>query len=225
MFVLQQQPKNVHTHSTNFARHLLTDVFDTHLPAASVAYGRKLWQHYGFTFRVVKTRRTRLGDFRAMPQGPTFITVNADLNPYAFLITYVHEVAHAHVHQAYQRWGKPHGRAWQTAFQRLMQPLLTEAVFPETILEPLRNYMAKPAATTSANPALMLALRQTDRPVTNALTDGRVLLRDVLEGRAFQFAKKTYVRGTLRRTRVVCKEVASGKSYAILAHALVEINE
>lgn len=165
-----------------------------------------------------------MGDFRALPQGPTFITVNADLNPHAFLITYVHEVAHAHVHQAYQRRGKPHGRAWQTAFQRLMQPLLTEAVFPAAILEPLRNYMTKPAATTSANPALMLALRQTDAPAPNLLPDGRVLLRDVPEGLAFQFAKKTYVRGTLRRTRVVCKEVASGKSYAILAHALVEIN-
>lgn len=199
----------------------MTDIFDTHLPAASAAYGRKLWQHYGFTFRVVRPRRTRLGDFRALSQGPTVITVNADLNPHAFLITYVHEVAHAHVHQAQRRRAKPHGRAWQTAFQRLMQPLLTEAVFPAAILEPLQNYMAKPAATTSANPALMLALRQTDAPATDAATDGRVLLRDVPEGRAFQFAKKTYVRGTLRRTRVVCKEVASGKSYAILAHALV----
>ena len=170
---------------------------------------------------MVRPRRTRLGDFRVLPHGPTVITVNADLNPHAFLITYVHEVAHAHVHQAYRRRGKPHGRAWQTAFQRLMQPLLTEAVFPVEILGPLQNYLAKPAATTSANPALMLALRQTDTPAA----DGTTLLRDVPEGQPFQFAKKTYVRGTLRRTRVVCKEVASGKSYAILAHALVKFNE
>jgi hypothetical protein len=203
----------------------LTDIFDIHLPAASAAYGRKLWHQYGFTFRVVRPRRTRLGDFRALTQGPTAITVNADLNPHAFLITYVHEVAHAHVHQAYQRRQKPHGRAWKLAFQRLMQPLLTEAVFPMSILEPLQKYMADPAATTSANPTLMLALRQIDGSATNQMTSGRALLRDVPEGQAFRFAKKTYVRGTLRRTRVVCKEVASGKSYAILAHALVEINE
>lgn len=204
---------------------ILTDIFDKHLPAASAAYGRKLWEHYGFTFRVVKPRRTRLGDFRAFPSGPTFITVNADLNPHAFLITYIHEVAHAEVHKVYRRRGKPHGRAWQIAFQRLMQPLLTEAIFPAEILEPLRMYMAKPAATTSANPALMLALRQTDLPTANPVAAGRVLLRDVPEGQPFQFAKKTYVRGTMRRTRVVCKEMASGKSYAILAHALVDVNE
>lgn len=202
----------------------MTDVFDTHLPAASAAYGRSLWQHYGFTFRVVRPRRTRLGDFRVLPHGPTVITVNADLNPYAFLITYVHEVAHAEVHRAYRRRGKPHGRAWQTVFQRLMQPLMTETVFPIEILEPLRNYLAKPAATTSASPALMLALRQTDAPTTDPISAGRVLLRDVPEGQSFILSKKTYVRGTMRRTRVVCKEVVSGKSYAILAHALVEIN-
>ena len=203
----------------------VTDIFDTHLPAASTVYGRKLWEHYGFAFRVVRPRRTRLGDFRAFPQGQTFITVNADLNPYAFLITYVHEVAHAEVHRTQRRRAKPHGRAWQTAFQRLMQPLLTDAVFPPAILEPLRTYMEKPAATTYANPALMLALRQIDAPATDTLAAGRILLRDVPEGQSFQFAKKTYLRGTLRRTRVVCKEMASGRSYAILAHALVEFRE
>ncbi|MBC3784435.1 SprT-like domain-containing protein [Spirosoma utsteinense] len=203
----------------------MTDLFDTYLPAASAEYGRNLWQQYGFTFRVVKPRRTRLGDFRVIPQGQTFITVNADLNPHAFLITYVHEVAHAAVHKEQRRRGKPHGRAWQTAFQRLMQPLLTEAVFPAPVLEPLRSYMSRPAATTSASPALMLALRQTNAPVADSQTEGKVLLRDVPEGQSFQFSKKTYVRGTLRRTRVVCKEVASGRSYAILAHALVDIRE
>lgn len=203
---------------------VLTDVFNTYLPAASADYGRALWQQYGFTLRVVRPRRTRLGDFRVLPQGTTFITVNADLNPHAFLITYVHEVAHAHVHRTYKRRGKPHGRAWQMAFQRLMQPLLTEAVFPASILESLRNYLVKPAATTSACPALMLALRQNGTCVTDAVAAGGVLLRDVPEGQAFRFAKKTYVRGTLRRTRVVCKEVTTGRSYAILAHALVDVN-
>ena len=203
----------------------MTDLFDTYLPAASAAYSRTLWHQYRFSFRVVKPRRTRLGDFKVLPQGTTFITVNADLNPHAFLITYIHEVAHAAVHQTQRRRGKPHGRAWQTAFQRLMQPLLTETIFPATILEPLRAYMVRPAATTSASPALMLALRQADPAVTESLQAGQVLLRDVPEGQSFRFAKKTYVRGTMRRTRVVCKEVASGRSYAILVHALVEVNE
>lgn len=156
------------------------------------------------------------------------ITVNANLNPYAFLITYVHEVAHADVHEQYkaQRWrrGKPHGKAWQMAFQRLMQPLLTEAVFPLTVLQPLCQYLIKPAATTHAHPTLILALRQMDSTTTVKMKPNQVMLRDVLEGERFQFAKKTFIRGTLRRTRVVCKEIVSSKSYAILAHAWVDVD-
>ncbi|WP_460977297.1 sprT domain-containing protein [Spirosoma knui] len=200
----------------------MADVFAQHVPEASAAYCRQLWQHYSFNFRVVKPRRTRLGDFRALPGGLTQITVNADLNPYAFLITYVHEVAHADVNRRSQRRVQPHGRAWKVAFQRLMQPLLTTAVFPSDILLPLVNYLADPAATTYANPALMMALRRADPEIRQPDETTRVLLRDVPEGNSFKFAKKTYVRGTLRRTCVVCKEVSSGKSYAILAHAWVE---
>ena len=158
------------------------------------------------------------------------ITVNANLNPYAFLITYVHEVAHAEVHHQYvqqrrTRRVKPHGRAWQSAFQQLMQPLLNERIFPPIILQPLQQYMANPAATTYANPDLMRVLRQFDTISEKGTTNDRVLLEQVPEGNIFRLARKMYVRGTLRRTRVVCKEVTSGKSYAILAHAWVEIDE
>lgn len=203
----------------------MADPFTIYFPPTAAAYCRALWQQYTFHFRVVRPRQTRLGDFRVLPNQQIQITVNANLNPYAFLITYVHEVAHADVNRQYKRRVQPHGKAWQTAFQRLMQPLLTEAVFPETILQPLRQYMVKPAATTYANPALMTALRQEDATVPEATGEKKILLSDVPEGQSFQFAKKTYVRGIFRRTRIVCKEVSTGRSYAILAHAWVELNE
>lgn len=103
-----------------------------------------------------------------------------------------------------------------------MQPILTEDHFPPAILTPLRQYMEKPAATTYAHPALMVALRQADHQASGLADRDRILLRDIQEGDTFQLAKKTFIRGTLRRTRIVCKEVSSGKSYAILAHAWVE---
>ncbi len=50
---------------------------------------------------------------------------------------------------------------------------------------------------------------------------GQQELRQLAEGQLFQLQKKRYVRGKLRRTRVVCKEVQSGRSYVVLADALV----
>ncbi|OIN60469.1 sprT domain-containing protein [Arsenicibacter rosenii] len=204
------------------------DVLAKYLPAASVSYCLNLWQHYAFQLKIARTRKTKLGDFRAPGRGQLQISVNADLNPFAFLITYIHEVAHADVYVSHTprqlRTMKPHGPAWQQAFQRLMQPVLTEEVFPDAILEPLRVYMQAPAATSQASPALVHALRQADPVRHNELkpNDRLLALRDLAEGELFQFREKTYQRGTLRRTRVVCKEISSSKSYAILAHALVE---
>jgi hypothetical protein len=213
----------------------LTDLFTQYFAEQSGVYCRQLWQRYQFDFRVVRPRRSKLGDFRAYPDGRTQVTVNADLNPYAFLITYVHEVAHAAVHLAYReryrqnrllgkrtRRPQPHGADWQKTFHQLMLPLLVESVFPATVLGPLRQYMQKPAATTSANPVLMQALRQFDTSLSEPVSPDRMLLRDIPEGSSFRLGKKTFVRGTLRRTRVVCKEIISGSSYAILAHAWVE---
>ncbi len=208
----------------------MTNALSSRLPLKAIDYCQHLWQHYGFHLHLTKPRRTRLGDFRVLPGGQTKITVNTNLNPYAFLITYVHEVAHADVYAHYgmQRKNsplKPHGKAWQLAFQRLMQPLLTDTVFPTVILTPLRQYLIQPAATTYACPSLMLAIRQFDGDEPEEQPANKQLLRDLPEGSLFKFSQKMYVRGTLRRTRIVCKESVTGRSYAILAHALVEINE
>ena len=201
--------------------------FTSHLPAGAVPYCVQLCQDYGFQFTVAKARKTKLGDFRALPTGQTHITVNADLNPYAFLITFIHEVAHADVLKKsmlkQRKLSRPHGKVWQQAFQRLMNPLLCETIFPASILVPLQEYMRKPAASTYANPALIQALRQIDNSeIDRTINESAIPLRDIQEGQLFRFQQKTYVRGTLRRTRVVCKEVSSAKSYVILAHAWVE---
>lgn len=201
------------------------DIFDQFIPQEAASYARQLWQSYRFQFVLSNPRRTRLGDFRALPDGSQRISVNDNLNPYAFLITYVHEVAHAIVYQQTQMLRrrsrhKPHGPQWQRAFQQLMQPLLTEAVFPPAILQPLCEYMRRPAASSYAHPGLMAALRDADNQPSK-----QVLLQDIPEGGAFNLAKKTFIRGTFRRTRIVCKEVTSGRSYAILAHTLVDFGD
>ena len=68
----------------------------------------------------------------------------------------------------------------------------------------------------------MQALQQFNlQPVE--LVAGQVQLRQLAEGQAFLLQKKRYVRGKLRRTRIVCKEIQSGRSYAILADVPVTL--
>ena len=55
-------------------------------------------------FRIAKPRKTKLGDYRPAMRGqPHRISVNADLNPYAFLLTTLHEFAHLDTWEVYRQ--------------------------------------------------------------------------------------------------------------------------
>ena len=66
------------------------------------------------------------------------ITVNNDLNPYFFLITLLHEFAHYLVWKDGHHYAKPHGRTWKNHFSELMQTMIKENIFPESLL-PFHN--------------------------------------------------------------------------------------
>src|SRR5690606_37792065 len=110
------------------------------------------------------------------------ITINHDLNPYQFLITYIHEVAH---YRAFKRYGaniKPHGLEWKKAFQQLMSPLLSDLVFPKDILLPLKRYLINPKASTGADIFLSRQVRKYDLQKDNR---GITYLSDIKVGKHF----------------------------------------
>jgi len=151
------------------------------------------------------------------PQTGHEVTVNANLNPAGFLITYLHEVAHVVTVREARRRPVPHGAAWKSNFRRLLLPVLTEAVFPLSVLEPLQVYAQNPAASTAGFQPLAQALQSLDTPLAETLT-----LHHLREGETFQFHHRTFVRGPLRRTRVLCVEQATGRRYTVPAHASIE---
>jgi hypothetical protein len=197
--------------------------FALHVPSAASSYCEELYHQYQFDFSLSRPRRTRLGDFTVKPGTTPRITVNANLNPYNFLITYIHEVAHCAVHHLYKgRFRKrvaPHGVEWKREFERLLQPVINENIFPEDILTALLRYSKNPTASTGGDTFLFNAIRKYDE---QALNSGRVALVQLNEGSSFVFQNRQFTRGILRRTRVLCTDKASKRLYTIPAHALVE---
>lgn len=205
--------------------------FGQHVPVAAVPYCLELWRQNSFLFKITRPRRTRLGTHCFHPVSGHRVTVNINLNPAAFLITYLHEVAHVLTvrdartkatltpRSAPRQRILPHGRQWKAHFNRLLQPVLTESVFPPSVLEPLRNYAQNPAATTTSCLPLAQALQTLDEwPAHLNLTEVRLLA----EGDRFEFGKKIFVRGSLRRTRLLCVDVLTGRRYTVPGHALVK---
>lgn len=194
-------------------------LLNAYLPNPAVAYCTHLWKKIPFTLRVVHGRTTKAGDF-SVRNGQCRITVNNDLNPYLFLITLVHEVAHAAVYRRFGNRTEPHGPEWKTSFRELMQPLLTPEVFPEDLLTPLKRHLQNPPSSTFADAGLTRCLRQFD-----AKPDGLVLLADLPERSLFQLQSRWFMKGPARRTRYACRDIQSKKIYLVPGQALVRVGQ
>ncbi|HAA14239.1 MAG TPA: hypothetical protein DCE41_22115 [Cytophagales bacterium] len=200
-------------------RSQIYSALEHHLPPAALAYGVGLWEATPFVLRLPPKRQTKLGDYRFEPrQRWHIISVNRDLPPYPFLVTYVHEIAHLVTFEQHRGHVMPHGVEWKNNFKALMQPLLTEAVFPQPLLGVLARHMRNPKASSYADPSLIKALYPENEQDE---ADGQVPLNRLEIGSQFVFRKKTYQLLAHRRTRSLVVHTESQRRYLIAQQALV----
>lgn len=185
-----------------------------HVPEGCLENAAAAILEFPVDFIIVGKRRSKVGDYRPATRGRRpRITVNSDLNPYAFLITLLHELAHHHVQLEHQRElqrsffkrkknPKPHGEEWKSKFRQVAAPFLDAAFLPPEILSVLHNYLENPRASSSADRELSDSLKKYDPP------DNSVRLEELpfdslfsLQGKRI-FRKKEKVR---TRYRCVCQ--------------------
>lgn len=202
-----------------------------HLPAQAIPIVVPWLVDNYVALTIARKRQTKLGDYRPPFKGKGHrISVNGDLNQYAFLNTLVHEIAHLYTWKRYQRSVKPHGIEWKMTYQNLLRPFLEQKIFPEDLAVALRNYLINPAASSCADPYLYKAFRKYDAPPPN-LPAGiqRVLLEEVPEGETFLLEAgkgyRCFIKGRKRRTRYLCKERDTNKEYTVSGVAEVYIKK
>ena len=106
--------------------------------------------------RISNTRTSKFGDYRPpRPGSIPRISVNHNLNKFAFLITLVHEMAHhmvlGGIHERHfcnlfpeKNRPKPHGTEWQSHYRILMDAFLNPAILPRDIIEVMKQYLENP---------------------------------------------------------------------------------
>lgn len=172
---------------------------------------------FDFKLRIKKSRASKYGDYRPPVKGENHqITINYDMNKYAFLITLVHEIAHLSNWNKNKDSVKPHGEEWKLHYKMLMQQFLTPEIFPADVVAALRKYMSNPAASSCSDTNLLRVLkRYDDRQST-------VLLEDVPAGSTFAYNSDRYfVKGEQVRKRFRCVETATRRLY--LFNPLTEV--
>jgi hypothetical protein len=188
----------------------IRDALMGHLPAAALERAVAWFEGKTIRLAVTKSRVTKWGDFmpRRDHQSPR-ITVNGTLNPYAFLITLIHEMAHYEVYAArpFQR-RTPHGALWKEAFRSLMYPYLTQDIFPDDLLIPLRKHLVDPAASTFSDIVLGRALAKYDNE------EEGIYLELLPAGALFSIPSgKIFRKGERRRTRYLCIDIQTRRRY------------
>jgi len=172
----------------------------------------------GCQFRISRSRSTKLGDYTAPFRGaPHKISVNYDLNPYAFLITTIHEFAHLQTWQQHKHQVKPHGIEWKNHYKQLMAPFLQLDIFPEDIRQAIGQYMENPAASSCTDVHLYRTLRmhdnkQAEQHLVESLPTNSIFALE--NGRIFQKGEKL-------RKRYQCLELSTDRTYLI--HPIAEV--
>ncbi len=192
----------------------LQALLQAHVPAGCLDNAAAAILEFPVDFTIVGGRQSKLGDYRpATRLRRPRITVNSNLNPFAFLVTLLHELAHHHVHLEHQREQQrsffrrkrtplPHGEEWKSKFREVAAPFLDPLFLPPDILTALRNYLENPRATSSADGELSAAIKKYDPPDnTRRLEELPFDALFSLQGRRI-FRKKEKVR---TRYRCVCQ--------------------
>lgn len=175
---------------------------------------------YDFKLKIKKERQSKLGDYRSPYNGSNHhITVNHNLNQYAFLITLVHEVAHLTTYNKYKDRVMPHGAEWKQEYKDLMRPFMNAEIFPTDILLALQKHFINPSASSCTDDHLLRVLKRYDarKEGTNL-----VFVEKLPHKSVFRSMKgKLFEKGERIRTRYLCREIPQGHIYYF--HPLAEV--
>ena len=190
----------------------------SHLPHNSFSLIEKWITELDILVKIKKSRTTKLGDFSVNKTGKYIISINNDLNKYAFLIILTHEIAHAFIWKKYKRKVLPHGKQWKTTFKEMMLNFLDTNIFPDDILRALSKHLMNPKASTANDYKLSIILRKYD--------DVEVMtISDVPDGGAFTIQNgKEFIKLEKLRKRYKCKAIDSNRIYLFNPLAVVDLS-
>lgn len=166
--------------------------------------------HYKVHLTITRERQTVLGDYRNSFAGKNHrISVNGNLNRYAFLITLLHELAHLFTYERYGHRVPAHGKEWKNEYSKILAQFLLKKIFPEDINKALLKTLQNPSASSCADTTLLRVLHKYDPK-----KEGVTLVESIPDGGLFAVkGGRVFKRIEKLRKRLKCIELATGKIF------------
>lgn len=186
-----------------------------YIPESSIDVVCNWLNTYPVQLRISRDRSTKSGDFRPSDRNTPYhrISINHNLNKYAFLITLTHEYAHLLTWNTYKRNAKPHGDEWRDNFRTLIFCLIEKNVFPKEIEHALIKIFVKngePAHASEFNLTMVLSTYDTGPDTAIQFLDELVFdtIFAIRNGKVFRKGEKI-------RTRYKCYCLNNKRWYLI----------
>lgn len=205
------------------------ETLSRYFPVEAVDHISQLMTDYRIRLKVNKGRATRLGDFKPAMNGDlNQISVNGDLNIYAFQLVFIHELAHLKVYQEYPEKSMyfrspgrllPHGKEWKKVYGDLIRLFVGKGYFHPLLHEPLMQYSSRVRASGIASEQVVRVLRLFDG---EGEKDRFILLEELPEQEVF-FSRsgRQFKKGALLRKRYRCLCLDNQRTY--LFHPMASV--
>ena len=181
-----------------------------YLPPASAGLVMQYLHHYKVHLTITRERKSILGDYRHATHDRNHrISVNGNLNPYAFLITLVHELAHLLTFQQHGNRVQSHGKEWKNIYAFLLKDFINASIFPDDIRLRLKQSIHDLPASSCADDELMRILRRYDKG-----NGEMVLVEQIPEGNCFMLDDgRVFRKGKKLRKRYQCFDIKTRQEY------------
>ncbi len=198
---------------------LLVENLEKYIPAKAIPFVVKHLCAQDTLLKITPKRKRVEATYSSprLPLNRHTITINNDLNEYAFLFTLMHEIAHMKVRIAHQHkpTPKPHGYEWKSIFSTILLEIMD--CFPSDIIIAIENHIQDVAAATCRDKNLYKTFRQYDKETAIYLDDIPILSFFKIKGDIHTFQKISKI-----RKNFMCIEISSKLRYRVSGLAIVE---
>lgn len=193
------------------------NILRKYIPEAAVNTIAQWVYSFDFKLKIKKSRSSVYGDYRPPIKNQNHqITINHDLNQYAFLTTLIHEIAHLSTWKKYGDKVQSHGAEWKREYRDLLLPFLNESVFPADVIHALRDYLMNPSASMCSDKKLFRTLNKYD-----IIPSGLIMLEDIPINSHFLSDNETFLKVKKLRTRYLCTKLKTNQEY--LFHGMSQV--